>query len=917
MNNKKMLFPLLFSSLFLSVGILSGTKLSPASATFIDTKEASETFDKRSLNSDIWQTNNAELNIDHYSLRFQPAVYQWTSQLLLQEYRLTESYVMDVDLSSTGDKDWFGVSLGVKEKGGLFSDANFGIIFYSVFNGSSNPNGICVSIADSGNLEQDFKIGHIYASPLMEYGVKTKLRIHVNIISYNYSEVYYDILTLDGEMIKEHDPVKDVYKVNRNLSGYVGFNDSGNPVEISHFLLKNAEDNSTIYEDNFTNSGIQYANDGSGVWAAMRFSEDDVKLGPVGDLRLLGKDSSITFNTKFSKPETPTVDTAYFATADVAFNTMSSNAVAGFEIAKASVNDAGEFYGIQKERFGYNLVHINNGQAVDSIKYPNNVPGNKVNLKIEVKSGNRVVLSTPHTSLSTNAFKIEGYLGIKNISLDGAACTGPSIDNFNINKITDRGDQTPDVSINFNGTQKKTAGFFEYEDFYVSKKEWKMTTTSDMFLSQFDGTIDPNNPDGKLYYSHSTNSTMFGSKNKYSDYVVKFKVQILSEVSSMEERAGFALEFGLDKFDTYYDNAQSIGLYNTNASNPSQSLIIMNHCHNKDTGSYSMDFPKSDGTFAQLFEKRNGEYPTFDVMYIVKDGMVSMHFKYEDEPMSVLATPRVIAKAEGTTDGYCTVVGTSNIDFSLDDYSVTNLDFVNSNLEYVPYKDAEYQITTRKDFAISKDTTGLELNGSSINGNSLRISNDGSASTTSKTGNGMYRMKFKGIENKATLKFGDLYIDLVDEGNSKSLVARNNVTSETINLGKNFVFANSTFEFLRVDGKLTVKFVSGDIPLSGILNEKHEITLRPTMDYEKFEISSKGITDLSSFIFVNFDSNQTIFNRNFNPDTDIVVAWTERPSIQDMNKKGCGGSITTTSIIVGLSSLFALGFIVLKRKETL
>lgn len=913
-----MLFLTIFGTLFIN------EKAQPVNAYFENITSLEDDFNSRTIDSTKWTSNNSETFIENYSLRFHPTKYEWVSQLMLEadNTKFQKSYVIEADLATNATRNaWQAFSFGIPDKNMKFSDAPFALIFFPSYLEDTSLTAFYANTEKSGFLEPINTF--LYATPLDKANVFRRLKITVNLIDSKSSTVFYDILDTSGEYIKKHEE-KDVLKVNAPLSGYIGLNNSGIETTFKHFKVYDLESNETIYEDDFSNSSIQYATEGEGVWTTSSFSKNDVVIGPLASLKLKGKDSSITSTSEFKKSQSDTIDCLFSTEVLLKYSSMTSNSVAGIEIGKASKNDNGYLFGIKKNEngFGFSLViYDKNSNLLASLKSNTDAPGNEIRLSLKAYFDNRCVLSYNDLSLTVETNGVEGYVGLKNISIDSNECEGPYCDDFVMQKTIDSGCDATDVGINFNGTRETTLGQLKVKQFYICKNEWEYTKSQDFLLPTYEDTGIPGlTPNGYAIFDNSTNMTIFGTKQKYTNYVVRFDVQILTKTEYLKEYAGFGLEFGLDKYGTYYDNVQSVGLYNTFVDNNPVTLGTTKHSELTEGGDTKL-FPIEgvEGKYHNFFDKRNGDYPTLNVVYVVKDGYVTMFFKYSDEPEEVLSKPRIVAKADNSTTGYCCVVGTSGISFTLDNFSLHNLDYVEKEEKYVDYQDSNYQITTRKDFrADNSDTSGLVLNNAYKVNKTIEINDGGSVKTKGLALNGLTRGRINSLEERTEFKYGDASIYLVNTENGKYIEGKDNNGLQKYKLSDNFQFANAFIEIERTNNEFVISACSGNKPLSSMGEEKATFYLNAGTSYSNIEIISSGLTRLSTFTFVNYDSHVNLVARNYNPETDAVISWYEKKSIQDLEKeknKGCGGSLIGSSIIVTTICLAICALLIKRRRE--
>lgn len=453
--------------------------------------------------------------------------------------------------------------------------------------------------------------------------------------------------------------------------------------------------------------------------------------------------------------------------------------------------------------------------------------------------------------------------------------------------------------MNFEGTREFEDEDGKYYTYYAPLKDWYLG--SNVRLANYDFA-----ENGYALFGNASTDSSFGPKTKFNDCIVRFDVTMVGsdyyydnpeDYFNTPTGAGacdaecFGLQFGSDSYKNLYTNAQSLGIATYNG----KSIYYTTNCTRTVQENEIVHRPNSNEEY-DLFKKS----ATYNFMYVIKDGTVTMHFKEASEPESVLGIVR--ERVTGVkTNGYVAVYGSNGVDFRLDNFSVTNLERTLTSSAYDGGDDLQ---TLRVD--LSK-------------GDTLSAFNQTNNSLTTKGVVGSHIARFTlGDVNGLTYAQGDLSIAFTENGATVS----DGVKTEEIVFDMPLLYNGATVEIYRIADEITIAFANAGKPLSSLDENIYTVKGLQYADRENIKIATDSRITLSKIALFNLDSKMTIAARNFNSDTDIMQPWVERENIQgkDINavsseENGGCGSVVGVSGLLCLLPVVAVWIFAKKEKE--
>ena len=877
MNKKKMRAIALGVSAFACVAsIAMGTvNLHTADAAVTEQTVYTDDFNTAAL-SDVWTAKDAGIVSEYSSLRIQPTEYSWPAHILCQAYKLDGDCKLELKtqrLPSDGEA-WYALSFGAPNATtSIFEKASGALIF---------SNGVTQLFQNGANTQKMFTyspFGVGVATIVLEFSQRTN----------GAYDITYTVKDGDVE-IGTPSTIED-FEVQ---DGYFGFNSYGVDFDVLSFDVYEGDEK--VYSDDFSTSKMSY-NDNvikNAEWVALTpFTSQTASIAPVGQLDVSKVGASVVYNEAFAKKSTE-VSTLYEMSATFDFSGATVGTATGFEVAKSSVEANGVFVGIKRGFTGYELV-LSDGERAEQKSLKSNPADGIFDVQIVARYDNTLVVTINEQTESFSVSATEGYWGITCSEQYATSGKGALVDDFSFQRSIYMENSVSDMGMNFEGTREFEDEDGKYYTYYAPLKDWYLG--SNVRLANYDFA-----ENGYALFGNASTDSSFGPKTKFNDCIVRFDVTMVGsdyyydnpeDYFNTPTGAGacdaecFGLQFGSDSYKNLYTNAQSLGIATYNG----KSIYYTTNCTRTVQENEIVHRPNSSEEY-DLFKKS----ATYNFMYIIKDGTVTMHFKEVSEPESVLSIVR--ERVTGVkTNGYVAVYGSNGVDFRLDNFTVTNLERTLTSSTYNGGTDLQ---TLRVD--LSKGDT---LSAFTQTNNTL----------TTKGVVGSHIARFTlGEVNGLAYSQGNLSIAFTANGATVS----DGTKTEEIVFDMPLLYNGATVEICRIADEITLAFANAGTPLSSLDENVYTVKGLQYADRESIVISTEGKIALSKIALFNLDSKTTIAARNFNPDTDIMTPWVERENIQgkDMNavssnESGCGSVMSLPAILV----LLPIAWILVKKER--
>ena len=885
MNKKKIRSIVLGVSVFACVASMTiGTlNLHTADAAVMSESVYTDSFNATQL-SDKWIVDDANIIADYASLRIQPTEYAWPGHIVCRGYKMEGNCRLEMQTQRipTQNESWFALSFGSSVATNIFEKASGALIFTSgatqVFKNGANANRLFNYSPLGGGFETEV------ATTVLEFAKRD---------NGNYDIVY---TVKNGDVIVGTSTIED-FEVE---DGYFGFNTFDVHFDVLSFDVYEGEEK--VYADDFTTSKISHDDNvvkGSEWVALSPFTVESANIAPVGQLDVEKIGSSVTYVEAFTK-KTTEVSTVYELSAKFDFTDATVGVATGFEIAKPSVDKDGVFVGLVRDFANYKLV-CSDGVNKEERKIELNPKDGMFDMTLVTRYDNSIIITVNGMQETFTVSGVEGYWGVATLEGYATSGNGALVDDISFERSIYKASSVLDSVMNFEGTKELEDEDGKYYQYYVPTKDWYFG--SNVRLANYDFA-----ENGYALFGNASPTSSFAPKTKYNDCIVRFDITLVGSdyyydnpetyYDTPDGRGAcdaecFGLQFGLDSYKNIYANAQSLGIATYNG----KSIYYTTNCTRASGQNEIVHRPSSEGVPAteyDLFRKS----ATYNFMYIIRNGTVSMHFKEANEPESVLGIVREYVTGVKTS-GYVSVYGANGVDFRLDNFSVVNLDRSLTSSEYVGGENVEVfrADLTKGDamVAFTQKQNGWETQGV--------------------IENHIARFTFEDIKG-LTYRHGNLNVFFTENG----ATVTDGLKTEEIAFNFPLVYKGATIEISRIGDELTLAFVNADAPLSAIDENVYTVKGLQIAEREKIEILGNAGVSLSKVALFNLDSIVTINARNFDETMDIMQPWVERENLQgkDMNadsSKEESGCSSVVSLPVVLALLPVAWILVKKERE--
>lgn len=878
MNKKKTRSIILGVSAFACVASMAiGTlNLHTADAAVMREGVYTDSFNATQL-SDNWIVDDANIIADYASLRIQPTEYAWPGHIVCRGYKMEGNCRLEMQTQRipTQNESWFALSFGSTAATNIFEKASGALIFTNgatqVFKNGANANLLFNYSPLGGEFETEV------ATTVLEF---TKRE------NGNY-DIVYTVKNVGTSTIEDFE-VED---------GYFGFNTFDVHFDVLSFDVYEGEEK--VYADDFTTSKISHDDNvikGSEWVALSPFTVESANIAPVGQLDVEKIGSRVTYAEPFAK-KTTEVSTVYELSAEFDFSDATVGAATGFEIAKSSADEAGVFVGLVRGFANYKLVCAD-GADKEERELALNPKDGIFDMALVTRYDNSLIVTVNGVQETFSVSGIEGYWGIATPEGFTTSGNGALVDDISFERSIYKASSVLDAVMNFDGTKELEDEEGKYYQYYVPTKDWYFG--SNVRLANYNFA-----ENGYALFGNASPASSFGPKTKYNDCIVRFDVTLVGSdyyydnpetyYDTPDGRGAcdaecFGLQFGLDSYKNIYANAQSLGIATYNG----KSIYYTTNCMRASGQNEIVHRPSVEGeptTEYDLFRKS----ATYNFMYIIRNGTVSMHFKEASEPESVLGIVREYVTGV-KTDGYVSVYGANGVDFRLDNFSVVNLDRSLTSSNYVGGENIE---TFRADLSKGDALTAFTQKQNGFE-------------TKGVTENHIARFTLENVSG-LTYRHGDLDITFSESG----ATVTDGLKTEKIAFNFPLVYKGATIEISRIGDELTLAFVNANAPLSAIDENIYVVKGLRVAQRSKIEILGAGVS-LSKIALFNLDSIATISARNFDAKTDMMQPWVERENLQgkDMNadsskESGCKSTIGMPAVLC----LLPLVWILAKKEE--
>jgi hypothetical protein len=260
-----------------------------------------------------------------------------------------------------------------------------------------------------------------------------------------------------------------------------------------------------------------------------------------------------------------------------------------------------------------------------------------------------------------NTFSIENLGG--KVGIVSAASQQLSVTGFKLDTYVAQISNAPSISADFTLLDKEGKPFVSNQEFYILGNARRLKGYNE------------------ISFINAKKGSFLATRNQFSEYVVKFD---LYDVTQNDSNNIITFSFGKDAYNQVHTDCKTLILVSRNYTEDEYGMPSAGKTNVEALS--GLTFTKANGTTASSIQlndnifndedfamKRNGkEYMT--VMFVVKDRTITMYYKFAGQPESALSIPRAVCE-DVDTYGYFSIGAASTVNFTISNFSLTNLDF--------------------------------------------------------------------------------------------------------------------------------------------------------------------------------------------------------------------------------------------------
>lgn len=279
--------------------------------------------------------------------------------------------------------------------------------------------------------------------------------------------------------------------------------------------------------------------------------------------------------------------------------------------------------------------------------------------KFYVKADNTVQMYLDGAYVETFALeKLGGNLGIVTGNGQQVNLTGYKLDTY-----VAQSSDAPSVSADFTVLDSEGKPYISNQEFYILGNARRLKGYNE------------------INFINAKKGSFLATRNKYSEYVVKFD---LYDVTQNDSNNIITFSFGKDAYNLTHSESKTLILVSRNYTEDEYGMPVAGKTNvealtglqfTNPNGNTSTSIALDDNIFndEDFWNQENGkEYMT--IMFIVKDRTITMYYKFAGEPESVLSIPRAVCE-DVDTYGYFSIGAASTANFTISNFSLTNLEF--------------------------------------------------------------------------------------------------------------------------------------------------------------------------------------------------------------------------------------------------
>ena len=661
-------------------------KITVSRAASVKTEAFFENFDVNELDIRRWEVANGktvELRSQYNALRMNLPTNAWGPNIVLQPYAIDGSAEISFCLSEMSGTGWLGVAFANKSLANFTKGAkhilrieNAGLTMHS-----ATASGLDDSTVAQNRVEDNY----IYATA-------SQGKCYVRLSIEKLTSGAYAMSVYAGERKNEQRKIAEYGKTGGfepnglTMDGRLSFCGMGLSADVTEFKIE--RDGEEVFTTAFTSGDLAYPNESADgkIWGVSAiYGESDVYCGPINRLKL---DQGVSLVSKTELPQNGNT----LHTFDLEYNLY-----VGVENWKKG-SFVGTYFGVgNKESFlglGKNnedefvLCHYEQGKirAIKSLMQGIVIEDGVNELRLEGYYDEKLYLTLNGEEFFFEGVQTQGAFAFGTYQrTDATATTVVELDDVRCTLYANQSSSAPSYTNNFKGTkttvEQALDGNLEIVDTYINRSKYYVGTEVATDRVYNEKTSD------KLTFSNCTNYGYFAPKQKYSEWILRFDLQLTDEYKITEKDGEYLLPTGKNgaligvSFGKEYigqSATETGGFFFYHWYNP---YILTGKTEYTGAEDYQATHvavpnpaanaiqPYTDPIEYEMWEDKNAIY---NVMLVARNSTVKVYMKRSDEGEEKLLLPIAVIENVNTY-GYVAITGLRSASFRIRNYSITNI----------------------------------------------------------------------------------------------------------------------------------------------------------------------------------------------------------------------------------------------------
>ena len=625
-----------------------------------------EDFNTDTMNT-LWLNKGASLDKEYNALHFN-GKYNYGGTVSLVGFELNQSTEFKFTVKVISGS-WFAMGFGGRNNLTAYASYAFAVTF--------NRNSTSISQGDGGfNYTKKYQNDTSY---FIDYAKTRNVDVVVSLQETEANIYNVEVSYLDSET-KQELSSKFTYEGIESFDGcpYVCFNAGNMMLDILSFEAK--QNDEVVFTDDFSKNTLSYTGEGLGdsKWRTnANYDSSYVYVAPICKLDMSAKDAFVLYGE--SMPSNSNyIETTYCVEFDLFVGNKGFSADVlfgfGFQLNSESQRlDEHKMVGLAVKN-GVIYPASMSQRVLKYIEGYDGIPteelyGKKTAINMTVCFNNSVVLSVGQYRFVYDDVETSGLFGIGCQNVSGSRVNDIKIDNATIDIYVPKNASSSDMSTDFSGLKTTVdEDGTTYYDYYLNRAKWYVGSNVGLPI------YTPRERTDYLMFMNSTNNSAFGPKAKYDEYIIQCDITI-SSIGNNGQMVG--LSFGRNAYSVITQYTTAVGFYMqvSQANNLNRTIIYTYNCK-LDNNSDSKLIYKEDGTEEYMWptvdEQNKRVSTTYNIMFIVKERSVSVHYKRADEDVSVLTRVRATVK-DVNTYGYPAIFGLGSVGFKMQNFRIINI----------------------------------------------------------------------------------------------------------------------------------------------------------------------------------------------------------------------------------------------------